>query len=313
MIILLYGEDSYRARQKLNEIIAEYKKVHKSGLNLRYFDCQDPYTSALDLKDEARQSSMFKDKRLFVATNVFCSARTKDDFLKITDSLAASDDLTLIYEESNIAKNDSLLKTLEKKAKCQEFKNLTPVNLKNWAKNEFNASLAKIDAQALDVFVNYIGNDLWRMANEVKKLASFKKGEIIKTEDVAFLTEPKLETDIFKTIDAIAQKDKKNALKLIQKHLGRGDSPLYLLSMISYQFRNLLIIKDLIDRKNNFSAIAKKSGFHPFVLRKSYFLAQKFTLEELKKIYQDIFQADLDIKTGKIEQDIALELLVAGI
>ena len=39
MIIFLYGPDNYRSKEKLNEIILGYKKVHKSGLNLVNFDC----------------------------------------------------------------------------------------------------------------------------------------------------------------------------------------------------------------------------------------------------------------------------------
>ena len=38
MIIFLYGEDTYRLQQKLKEIGDQYKKVHKSGLNLEKID-----------------------------------------------------------------------------------------------------------------------------------------------------------------------------------------------------------------------------------------------------------------------------------
>lgn len=38
MILFLYGPDTYRSRQKLNDIIENYKKIHKSGLNLVRFN-----------------------------------------------------------------------------------------------------------------------------------------------------------------------------------------------------------------------------------------------------------------------------------
>ena len=69
MIIFLYGPDTYRSRQKLNEIIEHYKKVHKSGLNLKYFDLQK--SSYQDFKDEIQQASMFKEKKLLVLKNIF--------------------------------------------------------------------------------------------------------------------------------------------------------------------------------------------------------------------------------------------------
>ena len=70
-----------------------------------------------------------------------------------------------------------------------------------------------------------------------------------------------------------------------------------------HKSRNLLIIKES----------PKNSGLHPFVVQKSYYLCNQFSIEQLKKIYQKIFQADLDIKTGKVEAETALDLLFAEV
>ena len=159
----------------------------------------------------------------------------------------------------------------------------------------------------LELMVNFAGNDLWQLANDVQKLVAFKKGKEVETKDVRLFVKPKLETDIFKTIDAIALKNKKQALNLLHKHLEKGDSPLYLLSMINFQFRNILGAKDLIER----GAPLSHSGLKPFLARKSGEQARKFTYDELKKIYQKIFQVDYSIKTGKLDPQAALDLLIA--
>jgi len=52
---------------------------------------------------------------------------------------------------------------------------------------------------------------------------------------------------------------------------------------------------------------------HPFVIRKSLWLAEKFTIQELERIYVKLFQMDLAVKTGKIKPEMALELLIADI
>jgi len=149
--------------------------------------------------------------------------------------------------------------------------------------------------------------------NEIRKLVSFSKARTVRTEDVKLLIRSKIETDIFKTVDAIADKNKRKALKLLHKHLEKGDSPLYLLSMINYQFRNILIVKDFIEKHKTYNTILKRSGFHPFVVKKAYFQSQKFSFKDLKKIYRKIFQVDLQIKTGRIEPETALDLLIAEI
>lgn len=309
MIIFLYGKDTYRMREKLKEILEEYKKIHKSGLNLKYFD---PSSFAKgegfdDFKNGLIQTSMFREKKLAVITNLFSNPEFKEKFFKKKKEFLDSDDVILIYQEDEVDKNDALSRFLEKNAKSQEFKPLEGEKLKNWVKKEFEKYNTQIDSGALAKLFEYVGNDLWRMSNEIKKLVSYKKK--VSSEDVKLQVRSKIETDVFKTIDAIAEKNKKQALQLLHKHLEKGDSPLYLLSMINYQFRNLLIVKDFIERRKPYNIILKRSGLHPFVVKKSYFQCQKFSFAELKKIYQKIFQTDLEIKTGKIEPEVALELL----
>jgi len=180
-------------------------------------------------------------------------------------------------------------------------------------KKEFGKYSAEIEPQGVEILINFAGNNLWQLSNEIKKLVFFKRNQKIEIKDVEFLVRPKIETDIFKTIDAIAVKNKKRALELIHKHLEKGDSPLYLFSMINFQFRNLLIIKDLIDQHKTHNTILSETKLHPFIIKKSYLQIKKFDLGELKKIYQKIFQVDLAIKTGKVEPETALDMLVTEV
>jgi len=312
MIIFLYGPDTYRSQQKLNEIIEHYQKVHKSGLNLRYFDGDSEKSlNFQDFRNEIETASMFREKKLLVLKDIFSNKDFQEEFLKQREKFVNSGNIILIYERKQADKKSPFFKFLKKNSESQEFEPLEGPKLSSWIKKEFKQYNSKTDSEALAKLIEYVGNDLWRMSNEIRKLASYKKEIGIK--EIELLVRSKIETDIFKTIDAIAQKNKKQALILLHKHLEKGDSPLYLLSMINYQFRNLLVIKDLIEKHNPYNLILKKSGLHPFVVKKSYYQSQKFTLQELKKIYQKIFQVDLNIKTGRIEPETALHLLIAEI
>lgn len=316
MIIFLYGEDSYRIKEKTKEIVGQYKKTRNSGLALAYFDFSEKKEDVFsELKNKFSQTSLFSDeKKLLVVLNLFSNKFLKEKFLDYVKELSNSkDSIILLSETSKIRQDDKLLKLLKKEAKCQEFNLLEGLFLINWIKEEFGKLKAKIDKDALEKFFLFIGNDLWRANNEINKLAYFKKGGIINKEDVDLFLKPKLETDIFKTIELISRRDKKQALELLQRHLDNGDNPLYLLSMINFQFRNLLIIKELSDKNLPFPMIIQKSSLHPFVVRKSFSLAQKFSFEELKKIYKKIFDIDYNIKTGKIDPQAGLESLIVQI
>ncbi len=311
MIFFIYGQDSYRSKKKLEEIILGYKKVHKSGLNLTYIDAKE--NDFEDFYSNFKINSMFFEKKLIILKNIFLVSKFQEEFLENIKNLEEIKDIVIAYENCAVDQRTKFFKALQKYAKCQEFDCLQPAALKKWILQEFEKNKAKINPDALELLIEFVKNDLWQMTNEINKLSNYKKGNIIKKEDVELLVKPNIENDIFKTIDALASKNKKLALSLLHKHLDNGDNSLYLLSMIAYQFRNLLIIKELQDKQNPYATIAKKSGLHPFVVQKSFYLCNQFSIEQLKKIYQIIFQIDSNIKTGKIEAETALDLLLAEI
>jgi DNA polymerase-3 subunit delta len=255
---------------------------------------------------------MFAEKKLVILKNLFANKKFQEEFAKDLKDLESTKDIIIIYEEDKVDERLKIFKDLKKSfdsaqdrsVKCQEFEFLDGLNLKKWLSVELAKSNAKIEPMAENLLLNFVGNDLWQLRNEVIKLSSFKAGKVVTAEDVKLLVKPKIDSDIFRTIEALAQKNKKLALSLIYKHIENGDHPLYLLSMIAYQFRTLLILKE---------SGGKKTGLHPFVVQKTLPLCNKFTFAELKNIYQKIFEIDIDIKTGKIDAELAIDMLVAQI
>jgi len=311
MIYFLYGPDNFRSRKKLNEIIEEYKKVHKSGLNLIYIDAKD--ADYKGFYSNFKITSMFAEKKLIVLKNIFLakggSAKFQEEFLENLKSIEELKDIIIIYEGDAVDARTKFFKELKKKVKCQEFDVLQPVMISKLIFSEFEAKGVKINADATALLLSFAGNNLWRLSNEINKISNYKKNGVVTKEDVELLVRPNIENDIFKTIDALASKNKKEALTLLHKHLDNGDNSLYLLSMIAYQFRNLLAVKELIEKRRSLSG----SGLHPFVVKKISYLCGSFTLAQLKNIYQKIFEIDADIKTGKIDAELALDLLVSQI
>jgi len=298
MIILLHGEDTYRMRKKMREIMDEHKEKHKSGLNLRYLEGKN--VSFEDLKNEMLAVSMFKEKKLVVVSGLFSNAKLKEDLLEKGKVFVDSDNVMLLTEGESVPAKDKLYAFLEKEGKVQDFEPLSGVKLKAWAVKEVEDRGGKIDEGALETLIEYVGGDLWRMDNEITKLANYSKS--IKKKDVEEMVRPNYETNIFDTIDAIAIKDKKKAVELLKEHMEKGDSVLYLLAMIASQIRNIISVKS-----------GSGSGMHPFVLRKASYQARNFSMEDLKRIYRRITDLDFEIKVGKIDQDIALDVLISEI
>lgn len=297
----------------MKEIIERLNKESSDKLNIEYFDAKK--INFQEFRDGFQTISMFSKKRLIILSNIFSNSELREDFLNFLKKKKDFKETIVFYEEEEIKKEDLLFKFFKKNVQFQEFRPLESRELKDWIIKEFDRYKVKISSEIPEVLAKFIGNDLWQLSNEIKKIATFKikeKGKVT-LEDVVFLTKSKIETDIFTTIDAFSSGDKKKALTLIHRHLEKGDPPLYLLSMLKFQINNLLIVRDLVEKQMPFSYILNKSNLHPFVVRKNWRLAQKFGLEQLKKIYRKIFKLELKIKTGKIDPVLALDILIAEI
>ncbi len=315
MIILLYGKDRYRINRKVSNIVEEYKKRNQSGLNLVFLDAENSFK---ELFDQEKQIGMFEEKRLIVAKDMFAGKNLKADLLKNGKKIIETEDVILFYEEREIKKTDPVLSFLlkeEKKDKkrvtCQEFAPFSKAKLVSWIEGEFKKNRVVADRDVVETLALIGGENLFLIKNEIDKLSLYKKD--IKKEDINLLTKIEKDINIFNTIDSIAKKDRERAIFSIYDHLQKGDNPLYLFSMIVFQFRNLILIRELLERGLIYNEIRKKLNFHPYLFQKSYKQAEKFTYDELKNIYSRLFEIDLKSKTGKIDPVLGLHLFLFNI
>jgi len=118
------------------------------------------------------------------------------------------------------------------------------------------------------------------------------------------------EENIFDLIDSIFS-NKAKALILFENYITKGEDPLYILSMIAYQLKNLIIVRDLIDRGNQYNQILKKTKMHPFVFKKTYSIVRRFGLEDLKGKFSKLENIELATKLGADIQNEILKFLVS--
>ena len=163
---------------------------------------------------------------------------------------------------------------------------------------------------ALDLLLALVGQDLWQMNNEIEKLVNYKKNKVINKEDVSLFVKTKYDTDIFKLTDALAEKKKKTALKLIHDQIESGENELYLLAMLSRLFRILVQVKEVALEESNYYTIANRLNLHPFVAKKSLAQVSNFTFQELKNIYKNLLDIDLKIKTSQSNPRVLFDLFI---
>ena len=304
MIYFLYGQDTYRSREEMRKIVEENKKANPDWLDFARIDAKGGEAETLEkIHQSANTVSMFNSKKLVIVENIFSSdEEIQEKIQKLLESKNAEkdQDTTIIFWDEEAKKGNKLFKYLTEKAKTKEFEPLSKVNLRNWVKERINNCKAIMDNQALEILIENVGSDLWRMANEIDKLVNYSKK--IKIEDVELLIRPEIDLNIFEMVDAIGYKNKSKAIKLFNQHLEQGDNELYLLSMFAYQIRNLIKVKS-----------GGKLEMSPFVAQKTKQQAKSFDMEELKKIYRGLMTIDFEAKIGKADAKTALELFMVSL
>ncbi len=203
-------------------------------------------------------------------------------------------------------------KDLSPKADLRTFPLLKEARLKPWVESRVADLGGSISPQAVDRLVQLVGSNLWVIANETDKLLAFASGRRIEDADVKSLVGYTQEVSVFALIDAILDFDAESASSLLQKLLGQGAAPAYLLFMLDRQFRMIVRTKGMKEQKAADNVIkAKLALFSDFAYRRTVEQAGRYSFERLRTIYGQLLESDVSMKTGRYEGELAIELLIA--
>ena len=245
MTIFLYGQDGYRLKQGIEQVSAGYKKKYSSGLNSFSFDLSDK-EHRTQLEDAVKTLSFFEEAKLIIVRNAFVSKDVSEWF---RDTVAGREidksDSVIVVAVENLSRkelekaNRELFKFLDSKSKTKrDFEYLEGTKLVNWVRSEFSLRNCSIDASEAKELIGLAGNESWRLANEIEKLANYRQKGTISSKDIKDLVSGRVELNIFDLVDAVVSKNKTKAYEFLYRELKNGRDPYYLLAMMAYGFRS---------------------------------------------------------------------------
>jgi len=315
MIKLFYGEDSYSLNQQIKKIESEFFLANFGDLNIVKFEGQNLLFD--NFLRSVTAVPFLADKRLIIISDLL---RDGDEKIRnyFEDNLAKfpqSSDIILL-ETGDFNKNLKLYKKLLKMKAVEHFPLRKGNNLENWLAKEAEAKKIPIKLSAIKKLIATAGNNSFRLTNELEKLDLFrlaKNQQEISSADIEEMVESEHDQNIFDFINALGERNSKLAIKYLHNLFASGKNENYILTMIAYQFRNMLIVQDLISRGTKRDVIPSEAELHPFVVSKTIRALNSYDLPLLRRIYYRLQQTDLDIKTGRVESRLALEKLLADL
>ena len=184
-------------------------------------------------------------------------------------------------------------------------------DLPAWVIHRAQQKGAQIESSAAADLATCVGRNLRLLDNELEKLVAYRADEgPIRRQDVRLLVPYLKEASIFDMVDAIGRRDGAMALRLLRELERDGAAPLYLLAMIVRQFRILVQVSDQMASGLDKQTIARNIGLHPYPTGKAMQQSRQWRMADLQAVYERLLATDLSIKTGKMPDDLALDLLV---
>lgn len=193
-----------------------------------------------------------------------------------------------------------------------------------WIRNFAKENNINIDATVATNLANAILPDqeatlsVLRTQNELQKLKSYANGEPVTTVMIEDLVESASSMDVFALTNAIAAKNKKLALQLLDEYFRTevGDekaNAIKVTALLSEQFRSLLIALDSQSRRLPEDDVLAMTGWKSgrlFIMNKT---ARNFTVPQVKMSLAKLENLDRELKTGSMPPHVVLDLIIADI
>lgn len=321
MILFLYGPDTFRSRDQLHKMMEKFRlERDPDGLNLVRLDATKE--TAGQILEQILALPFLAERRMVVVENLLESKHEElqEEMLRRIEEQRLSPANVLIFWEATDTFKKKNAKTLfgrlAEEKYAQKFDLLSGAKLEGWIAAEVKNRGGNIHHTAVGYIVDNIGSDMWQLNSLLDELVAFTAHtdgpkEITRGEVELFL-DKKGDDNIFNLVDAIVGKQSKKVFALLQEQYRLGAEVTYLFAMVLRQFRILLEMKDLLIREDRIlsEVMAKRLGVHPFVVKKSLPLVNKYSFGELKNIYTNLLDLDKKIKTGQGDQQILFDAFV---
>ena len=305
-VYLFTGEEIYLRNQ--------YKKKLQDALispedtvNLNYY--QGKGISVQELIDQGETMPFFSERRLLVVED---SGFFKSASLELAEYLENIPETTyFLFVENEVDKRGRLYKTVKKYGSVVEFSRQTEDMLMRWILGILKKEQKNITRSTMELFLEKTGMDMNQIGMELEKLLSYTMGrEVITAEDVEAICTSQTVNKIFEMISAMAEKNQRKALDLYYDLLALKEAPMRILYLIARQFNQIMLISELNEQGLGREAIAEKLGIQSFIVRNGIRYARSFSAEQLRYAVETAVQTETDVKTGKLDEKLAVELVI---
>jgi DNA polymerase-3 subunit delta len=304
-VYLIYGSEELlleRAERRLHDRLAAV-----ADLDFNYETFDGATAAADDVVNAANTMPFLSERRLVIVRSV-----EKLDPAALERLAAYAKDpapyTCLVLVATKIARNSKLYRAVAATGVAYEY--AAP------KRNEYAGEVVRllrergktIAMPAAQMLVDIVGRDLRRLDVEASKLATYvADAERVVTEDVKTVAAASAEASVFELTDAVGERDVTRALRVLQRLLDAGETPLGVEAMLARHVRALIGARALADRGVHPDAMAPEIGMAPWQARNAAKQASRYEPKELASALGGLAAAEEEMKTSPTDAGLVIE------
>ena len=308
-LYLLWGEEEYLRDSFLQEL-RNICAPDDDGFQVRIFK-----DAKLDL-DELRYAidtlPFFSERNLIEIRDIDAGKIETDRLIQVLSDIP--DYCTVVFRLEHGAEPDGrskLVKFLRERGSEIRFTVQDQNMLVRWITRRFAHYGKGLEMEAAQRLIYLSGDQMKALIPEIEKIAAYAKGEKVTAADVNAVANRIPESDIFDLTNAIADRKFQTASGILADLLEQRDTSVpAILSLLSNQFRRILIASEAKDTATVMELCNLKSDYPARLLRNS---ARGFEKEQLINAISLCAEADYRLKSENVDDKQLLKETVMRI
>lgn len=359
-IYVVGGDDEFSIKERTAKLAEKLTPKNAGDFGLEIIEGtaanQDEALKILILLDEALDTVGFfgvekvvwlKNTNLLADSPSTRAEATKDALARLNDRLKRGlpDGVLLLISAIGFDRRKSINKTLEKQGEvvlCEAIKEgkNDDGQIVMFIQSRLKRDEKSMTPETLEEFRVLVAAEYRELANELEKLIVYVgERKAIGVEDVHAVCSATHTAVIWELTDAIGTRRLPEAIRILENLLDTGDSPIGILMMLVAQFRLILLVKDLIERKlltvrggsggslefvKNFERLPEDSTSHfprtkegarpnAWRLYRCALAAKNFSTTELIRAMDLLLEANRRLVSTQLDECLVLEQAIVKI
>ncbi|MBE6036868.1 MAG: DNA polymerase III subunit delta [Clostridiales bacterium] len=329
--VLLFGREQYLVKKAMERIMEAC--INDAVKDLDFTRIDPANLTVQTLQEQCETLPIFSPKRVVLipdfpplegkALRGF-GEKDEEALLKYMDDLPES--CLLVFTSGKVDKRLKLYKKIQNLGGAHEFGPMEKADLEKFAARTLKPYGKTMDAYAFRTLLDLTGYypdevrknaarevdyTLYHLENDLKKLAGVSPDPRITEEDVTETIGGNLELDVFRILDSAAEGKKGESLLQLRSLLRRGEPMYRILALLCSQLEIFLVVKEMKEAGRSTGEMVSALGVHEFRVKKSLPVVSRYTVAHLRQVLQNAMEVDGNVKRGKMDGNVALELLIA--